>query len=119
MGEENCGERPKGVEPHDCMYYVYILQCSDNSYYTGYTTDIQRRLKEHNDGLGSKITRSKLPVFLVHQELYHTKSEALIREAQIKSWSRAKKEALIKGDFNKLHELSRSTSARHSKRKIK
>jgi putative endonuclease len=78
------------------MHFVYILQCSDGSYYTGYTTDIQRRLREHNDGLGSKITRSKLPVVLIHQESYRTKSEALTREAQIKSWSRAKKEALIK-----------------------
>lgn len=88
------------------MHFVYILQCYDNSYYTGYTTNIQRRLEEHNNGSGSKITRSKLPVVLVYQESYNTKSEALKRESQIKSWSRAKKEALIKGGLNKLHVLS-------------
>ena len=77
------------------MHFVYILQCSDNSYYTGYTTDVQRRLAEHNKGKGSRITRSKLPVVLIHREAYRTKSKALKREAQIKSWPRIKKEALI------------------------
>lgn len=88
-------------------HFVYILQCSDNSYYTGYTTDIQRRVKEHNDGNGSRITRSKLPAVLIHQESYDSKNEALKREAQIKSWPRAKKKTLINGDRNKPHELNK------------
>ena len=77
------------------MHYVYILECSDGSYYTGYTIDVQKRLKTHNAGLGSRITRSKLPVVLVHQEAYRSKSKALKREAEIKSWPRAKKEGLV------------------------
>ncbi len=77
------------------MHYVYIIECSDGSYYTGYTTDVQRRLKVHNAGKGSRITRSKLPATLVHQEAYRSKGKALRREAEIKSWSRAKKEGLV------------------------
>jgi len=84
------------VRPPNFMHFVYIIKCSDNSYYTGYTTNVDRRLNEHNAGSASKITRSKLPVFLVHRESYKTKSEALKREAQIKSWPRARKEELIK-----------------------
>lgn len=77
------------------MHYIYILECSDGSYYTGYTTDIQRRVKEHNKGTASKITRSKLPARLIHQERYRSKGKALRREAEIKSWPRAKKIALV------------------------
>ena len=78
------------------MHFVYIIKCSDGSYYTGYTTDVGRRVKEDNDGKGSRITRSKLPITLVHQEHYVSKSDALKREAEIKSWPRVKKMELIK-----------------------
>lgn len=78
------------------MHYVYILECSDGSYYTGYTTDVQRRLKEHNKGQASRITRSKLPATLIHQEAYKSKGKALRREAEIKSWPRAKKKELVR-----------------------
>lgn len=80
------------------MHFIYILECFDGSFYTGYTIDIQRRLKQHNDGKASKITRSKLPVKLIYQESYRTKSKALKREAEIKSWPRSKKEELIYKD---------------------
>lgn len=79
-------------------YFVYMVQASDNSFYTGYTTNIEKRVKTHNIGkYGSKSLRGKLPVKLVHFEEFATKSEALKREAKIKGWSRVKKTRLIDG----------------------
>ncbi len=83
-------------------WYVYIVRCSDKSLYTGVTSDIQRRLKEHNSGKGGRYTKSRAPVTLVYSEAYKTKSEALSRESQIKRWSRAKKKALIEQNYNRL-----------------
>lgn len=78
------------------MWFVYILRCVDSSLYTGITTDLERRLKEHNSGtLGSKYTRAKRPVELVYQETVQTRSEALKREAVIKKLSKEEKEQLI------------------------
>lgn len=76
-------------------YYVYILECSDGTYYTGYTTHLEQRLSKHNQGLASKCTRSRLPVRLVYYEIYRTKSEAMRREAQIKSMKRQEKQILV------------------------
>jgi len=77
------------------MYYLYILQCKDQSLYTGITTDITRRVKEHNSGKGGKYTRSKRPVKLVYNEEYKDRSKAQVREAEIKLWNRSKKLQLI------------------------
>ena len=77
------------------MNYTYILKCSDGSFYTGWTTDIQRRLKEHNNGKGARYTRARLPVELVHFEMYGTKSDAMKRECEIKGMSRRLKIELI------------------------
>lgn len=82
------------------MNYVYILRCSDNTLYCGWTTDIQSRLKAHNLGQGAKYTRARLPVELVYHEEYEDKSEALSREWHIKRMSRNEKLKLIK-DKNK------------------
>jgi putative endonuclease len=76
-------------------YYIYLVRCSDESLYTGYTKDIEARIKKHNSKYGAKSLRGKLPVSLVHQESFITKSEALKREVEIKSWPKKKKEALI------------------------
>ncbi len=78
------------------MYYVYILLCCDNSLYTGYTTNLDHRVKDHNEGKGSKYVRSKLPAKLIYSEEFKTKSEALKREIQIKGWSRGKKIEILK-----------------------
>ena len=96
-------------------YYVYILKCSDGSYYTGVTNDIQRRLYEHQEGLIEDcFTHDKRPVELLFTEEYHDVNESIGREKQIKGWSRKKKEALINGDFQKLIELSKGrTPSRH------
>ncbi len=77
------------------MTYTYILKCSDNSFYTGYTTDLENRLKTHNEGLGAKYTRGRLPVQLVYYETFETKSEALKREIAIKKLTKSQKEKLI------------------------
>lgn len=79
------------------MYYIYIIECSDGSYYTGYTTDVEMRVKCHNEGKASRITRSKLPVKLIYKESFGDKGSALRREAEIKSWKRLKKQALVRG----------------------
>ncbi len=78
------------------MPYTYMLECSDNTYYTGWTTNLKKRLKTHNSGKGSKYTRARLPVKLVYWEYQDTRSQAQKREAEIKKLNRAKKEQIIK-----------------------
>jgi len=73
------------------MYYVYVLLCKDNSLYTGITTDPTRRLKEHEVGKGGAYTRSHPPIKIVHLEKAGSKSNALKRELEIKSWKRKEK----------------------------
>lgn len=75
---------------------TYILRCSDGSFYTGWTNNMEKRLKAHNDGKGGKYTRARTPVELVYLEEYETKQEAMRREAQIKRLTRKEKEALIR-----------------------
>lgn len=79
-------------------WHLYILQCRDDSYYTGITTDLDRRLKQHNSGNGSKYTRSHRPVELVYSEPHKTESLARKRELAIKRWPRARKEKLVRGE---------------------
>ncbi|MDD3853604.1 MAG: GIY-YIG nuclease family protein [Syntrophomonadaceae bacterium] len=77
------------------MPYVYILRCNDNTYYTGYTTELSRRLDEHNKGIASRYTRGRRPVEMVYSEELSTKSLALKREIEIKKLKRHQKEKLI------------------------
>ncbi len=77
------------------MYYTYILECADASYYTGWTDDIDKRVRTHNAGNGSKYTRTRLPVVLRHIETFETKNEAMRRECAIKKLSRGAKATLI------------------------
>ena len=77
---------------------MYILRCADGSLYTGLARDADKRLAVHNSGKGAKYTASRLPVTLVYREPCASLSGALRRECQIKTWSRAQKEALIAGD---------------------
>jgi|APIni6443716594_1056825.scaffolds.fasta_scaffold2132703_1 putative endonuclease len=86
---------------------VYILKCSDCSYYVGHTAHIESRLKAHNCGKGAKHTATRLPVTLVYQEPANSKAVAMKREQQIKLWSRTKKEALVRGDLLSLKKLSK------------
>lgn len=75
--------------------YTYILKCADNTLYTGWTTDLKKRLTTHNSAKGAKYTRTRLPVTLVYYESFPTKKEAMQREASIKKLSRPQKERLI------------------------
>ena len=77
------------------MNFVYILECGDGSLYTGWTTDLERRLARHNAGTGAKYTRSRLPVRLVYSEQLPSKEAALRRELEIKRLDRRGKLALI------------------------
>lgn len=67
-------------------FYVYILECSDGSLYCGYATDLEARIKTHNDGKGAKYTRGRLPVKVIFSEMYETKSQALKCEIEIKNY---------------------------------
>lgn len=77
------------------MYYTYMVTCSDGSLYTGYTTDVQKRIKTHNAGKGAKYTRARLPVVLAYVEESDTKQQAMQREAAIKKLTRQQKELLV------------------------
>ena len=77
------------------MHYAYIVKCSDGTYYTGYTNDLEKRLLTHNAGKGAKYTRNRLPVEMVYFEEYEEKSEAMKREYAIKQLTREQKEKLI------------------------
>lgn len=92
-------------------YYVYILLCSDGSYYTGVTNNIYLRLAQHNAGLDkSAYTYSRRPLKLVFSEEFNSVFEAIKLEKQIKGWSRLKKEALIRRDYGELVRLSHGSS---------
>lgn len=79
------------------MPFVYILRCADDTYYTGWTTDVDRRVQTHNAGKGARYTRSRRPVTLVHTEEFETREEAMSREWHIKQLTRTQKEELIRG----------------------
>ena len=76
-------------------WYVYIILCSDNSLYTGITTDVERRFQQHADGIGAKYFRGRQPAQVVYQEGGHTRSTASKRELEIKTLTRAEKLALV------------------------
>ena len=78
------------------MYYLYLIECSDKSIYTGITTDVQRRFNEHKNKKGGHYTSSKQVVKILYTEQFKTRSEASKREAQIKGWRREKKLNLVK-----------------------
>ena len=92
--------------------WVYILECADGSYYTGHTTNLELRLAEHKAGEIEGWTRHRLPVDLVFAQEMPTKDEAFLAERRIKGWSRAKKEALIAGDWDTVHQLAKKPRCR-------
>ena len=90
-------------------FWVYILKCSDGSYYTGHTDDLDRRFLEHSQGVHvSCYTFKRRPLELVFSQDFSTREEALSSERQIKGWSRAKKEAMIAGDWGSVSRLASS-----------
>ena len=102
-------------------YLVYILECSDGSYYTGSTDDLNKRLSQHEQGVeSSSYTYSRRPLKLVwaseETQYYY---DALRWERQIKGWSRAKKQALIRGDFDAIHKIVRAERKRREQNQNK
>ena len=101
-------------------YAVYILKCSDGSYYTGLTKDLDARLQEHQTGAHPEsYTFSRRPVKLVWNVVTESYQEAFLWEHKIKDWSRAKKEALIRGDIDGIHEIVKNERKRREKNKNK
>lgn len=88
-------------------FWVYRLRCSDDSYYVGHTDDLERRIGEHETGLVGGYTATRRPLALAFAQELPSRDEALARERQLKGWSRAKKEALIAGDWARLSTLAR------------
>ena len=91
-------------------FYLYILRCSNGSYYVGHTDNIEKRFAEHNEGIACVYTAQRRPVALVYVENYASRDEAFVAEHKIKKWSRAKKEAYIQQDWNLLKKLSQNRS---------
>ena len=89
-------------------FWVYILRCRDNSYYTGHTDDLEKRTAEHQTGEVEGYTSTRLPVTLVFADKFPTREEALARERQIKGWPRSKKEAMMRGDWAEVSRLARA-----------
>ncbi|MFC2088785.1 GIY-YIG nuclease family protein [Calditrichota bacterium] len=86
---------------------MYILECSDGTYYIGSTKDLERRLSEHQNALGSNYTKKRLPIKLVYYEEYPRIDEVFYRKKQIQGWSRKKKKTLIEGRHKDLPVLSK------------
>ena len=88
-------------------FYMYILKCSDGSYYVGHTDDITKRISEHQMGVLPCYTKNRRPVKLVYLQDFATRNEAFAAERKVKKWNRKKKEALIAGNWNLLSKLSK------------
>ncbi len=89
------------------MPFTYILKCSDGSFYTGSTKNLEKRLLEHEHGFGANHTKKRLPIKLVYYEEYSRIDDAFYREKQIQGWGRLKKISLINGENNKLPQLAK------------
>ena len=86
--------------------WMYILKCSDESYYVGSTNNLELRIEQHQKGNGAKYTIKRLPVVLVYMEEFEKIEDAYLREKQVQGWGRSKREALIKNQSNELPILS-------------
>ena len=100
------------------MAWMYILECADGSYYVGSTVDLERRVWEHNEGLGGQYTARRRPVKLVYAAEFERIEDAFAWEKRVQGWSRAKREALIRGDWDALPALARKDfAAYHARRR--
>jgi putative endonuclease len=99
--------------------FMYILQCSNGQYYTGSTNNLELRLAQHQNGEGANFTKKHLPVQLVYYEEFSRIDLAFYREKQVQGWSRKKKEALINGQFAKLHDFSKCKNETHFRSDLK
>jgi predicted GIY-YIG superfamily endonuclease len=88
-------------------FFTYILECSDGTYYVGHTDNLDHRMAQHGDGIGCKYTSQRRPLKLLWSVDFPSREAAFMAERQLKGWSRAKKEALMRGDFDALAVLAR------------
>jgi putative endonuclease len=91
-------DQPSQDAAPGAVWSLYILECRDGSFYTGVTTDVDRRLRQHQEGTASRYTRTHRPVALVHSEECGTRAQALSRECVVKTLSRQRKEELVRGE---------------------
>lgn len=89
------------------MAFIYIVECADRSLYVGSTRNLERRLEEHQFGVGAECTKRRLPVRLLYFEDFERMDEAYYREKQVRNWGRAKRLAVVKGELDTLTDLSR------------
>ena len=99
-------------------FFAYMLLCADGSYYVGQTDDLTKRIAEHKSGVGCAYTSRRQPVRLVWSEEFAIRDEANAAEARLKGWSRAKKQALIHGDYGRISELAKKDWAGYRERKV-
>ena len=97
------------------MAWMYILECVDGSYYVGSTKDLERRLSQHQSGIGANYTSRRLPVEWVYGEEYDRVDDAFYREKQVQGWRRAKREALINGEPALLPALAKKVFRKEKK----
>ncbi len=90
------------------MFWIYILRCSDGSYYTGHTDNLDKRLHEHQYGTIKGYTHTRRPVELVYQQMFAAREDAFSSERKINGWSRKKKEAMIRGDWAEVSRLAKA-----------
>ncbi|ANW96072.1 hypothetical protein AXE80_07180 [Wenyingzhuangia fucanilytica] len=93
--------------------YLYILKCSDDTFYTGSTIDLEKRIAQHNSGLGANYTKKRLPVVLVYQQYFLNIADAFYYEKKIQKWSKAKKLAIINDQWELLPKLSECKNKTH------
>jgi putative endonuclease len=93
-------------------FWVYILRCADDSYYTGHTDNLEKRIGEHQTGVCGGYTAERLPAELVWSQECSTREEALSAELQIKGWSRKKKEAMMRGNWGEVSQLAKKDFSR-------
>jgi predicted GIY-YIG superfamily endonuclease len=89
------------------IFHVYIVRCSDNSYYTGHTDNLEKSLAEHNSGECKCYTATRRPIYLLFSQEFVTREEALSAEQQIKGWSRKKKEAMMNNNWEEVSRLAK------------
>lgn len=106
-------EAREGREQNKMTGYTYILECSDGSFYTGSTIDLERRLEQHQNGEGANHTKKHLPIKLVYVEIFPRIDAAFYREKQIQGWGRKKKIALIESLTDELKKLSECMNESH------
>ena len=97
------------------MYYLYLIECSDKTFYLGVTNDLTRRFQEHQDGLNiSCYTFNRRPLILKYYKEFYKMSEAIYYEKKLKKWSKVKKEAFFAKQWERLHELAKCRNASKS-----